>query len=179
VTESAGGSLLRKFLIGFLFVIVTGSMAAAQSSNYVGLSTGLPLTLNAHYGAADVFGQNTDLRILGRVQFIGVFGLSAVADVIHHFRDQGSLSAPYAGGGVGAGFATASSGGMSVSAVMWDIHGLGGYLHQIDEAWGVFGEMNLGVGVVGVGVADSAGNTVSAGGVGITYALRLGVNYSF
>lgn len=171
--------VLRKLLIGLLVVVAAGSAAFAQNRNYIGASTGVPLALNVHYGFADMFGVNTDLRVIGRVQFIGAFGLAAVADAIHHFRTD-SLSAPYAGGGVSAGFATASSGATSVAAVMWDIHGLGGYQHRIDDNWAVFGELNLGVGSVGVAVVDGrTGQAASAGGVGVTYAVRLGASYHF
>lgn len=171
--------MFRKFVVGLILVLGMGSIAAAQGGHYFGVSTGVPLTVNAHYGAVDLFGQDTDLRITGRVQFLGAFGISAAADVIHNFRSAGSRSAPYAGGGVGAGFATATSGNTSVAVVIWHVHGLGGYSHQIDEAWSVFGELNLGLGAIGVGAADSRGNTASAGGVGVTYALRIGANYAF
>ena len=160
-------------------MVAAGSAGFAQNGNYVGASTGVPLAVNFHYGFADVFGANTDVRVIARLQFINAFGLSAVADVIHYFRTD-SLSAPYAGGGLAAGFATASSGGTTASAVMWDVHGLAGYQHRINPEWSVFGELNLGVGSYGLAVADSRSGQAAAGGVvAATYAVRLGVNYYF
>src|SRR5690625_4524458 len=107
---SDGGMNLRRLLIGLLFMVAAGSAGFAQNGNYVGASTGVPLAVNFHCGFVDVFVANTDVRVIARLQFINAFGLSAVADVIHYFRTD-SLSAPYAGGGLAAGFATASSGG--------------------------------------------------------------------
>lgn len=161
---------MRKFLIGLLLIIAASSAASAQSNNYFGASTGLPLTLNVHYGFADMFGPDMDLRILGRLHFGGGFGLSAAGDFIYHFRDAAQLSAPYAGGGAGLGIFGASG----ASAFMWDIHGLAGYQHRINQDWSVFGELNLGLGVVGVAVAGA-----SASAVGVTYAVRLGGSYFF
>ncbi len=163
---------MRKYLLSLLLILSIGSIASAQQSgNYAGGSTGYPHIIAAHYGFAELFGSDIDLRLSASFSLQNVSGMAATGgtltgDALFHFR-SGGLSAPYAGGGLTLGIGSVAGG---ASGFMWDIHGLGGYQYQLNPDLSAFGELS-----VGFRSYHAGGHSLSGLGLG----LRVGANYYF
>lgn len=171
---------MRRILVVLIVISAVGCTGAAQSGNYAGVSTGFPLTVNLHFGVSDLFAPDTDLRLAGSIYLFLLRGVTVNADVIRHFRADGSSSAPYAGGGAGVGYSTAVIGNMRSGTLVWNVHGLAGYQHQYSDNWGLFGELHLGVGRLTVRTTDVRSDELSSvSSFAPSFAFRLGVNYFF
>lgn len=183
---------MRKFLVSLIAVAALGAGAAfAQGGSWVGLSTGYPFGVTLHYGMEDLFSPGMDLRLNLRGDFGGgtltggvtysVFSVSVGGDLLYGLADLSTdpnLN-PYVGGGLTLGFAGGStSDGVSIGGLAYDIHGLAGAEYLVASSFGIFGEVQLGFGQAAA-AAVVGGTTVSQAVSGLTYALRLGVNYHF
>ncbi len=164
---------MRKYLLSLLLILSIGSIASAQQSgNYAGAGLGYPYIVSAHYGFADMLGNNLDLRVAGGMHMYTFSSFAVSGDVIYHFRNVDPVSAPYAGGGLTLAFGGGSALGVSYSGFMWNVHGLGGYQYRFDPSWSVFGELQLGYSSWSVGSSIYSFSGLSAG-------TRIGVNYYF
>jgi len=188
---------MRKFLVTLIAVAALGSGAALAQGYWAGASTGYPFGVTLHFGIEDLLSPGVDLRVNLRGDLIrgsstGVtysgFAVGVGADVLYSLSDMVTDSPvlPYVGGGLMLGFVSGSATTTGsppqtagIGGISYDIHGLVGAEYPINPTWGVFGEGQLGYGAAAAAAADQFGNIVSASTSGLTFALRLGVNYHF
>ena len=150
-------------------VQVVGSPTISQSpleTQWFGVSTGFPLSMNMHYGLNDIITKDLDLRFNGTL-IAGNFSplqmiLGIGVDALYNFEnpDDPQLGL-YAGGGLGA---VIYIGALTGAPLNIDAHGVIGAEYRFSE-YGVFGEVNVG--------------NAFATKFGLGAALRLGFNYHF
>ena len=136
-------------------VLMTGAVGA-QSGTYAGASAGFPLLLNAHVGFTDLIASGVDLRLNlggalfgvdGFVVFFGVVG----ADALYRFAsDADAVARPYAGAGLGAGFAGGGGAGEFGAGFALNVAGVVGFEHRPHDV-GYFLELRGNLTVPGEG----------------------------
>ena len=150
-------------------VQIASNPAISQSpleTQWFGVSTGFPLSINMHYGLDNIITQDLDLRFNGSL-LAGSFSplqmiLGIGVDLLYNFDnpDDPQLGV-YAGGGLGG---VVYIGATTTLPFNIDIHGVVGAEYRFTE-YGVFGEVNVG--------------NAYANNFGLGAALRLGFNYHF
>lgn len=136
-------------------VLMTGAVSA-QSGTYVGASAGFPLLLNVHAGFTDLIASDVDLRLNlggamigvdGFLAFVGVVG----ADALYRFASDGDAAAgPYAGAGLGAGFAGGGGAGEYGAGFALNVAAVVGFEHRAHDV-GYFLELRGNLTVPGDG----------------------------
>lgn len=155
-----------KRLLITLLALATLALGSAQAQNWIGLRTGYPLGVTAHYGIANALANDFDLRISANVRFRRndnvEFGLGL--DAMNVVAVEGPFEV-YIGGGPAIDFGRRGT--------LIDIHGLlGAEFRFIDlglEPLGIFLEGTLGIGI-GLGGRSSQFPTAGA---------AFGFNYRF
>lgn len=183
---------MRKVIVALIAVVSLGAGTAfAQSGYWAGASTGLPFGITLHFGMEEVFTPELDVRFSlqgrsygGRVagETFSFFVVTVGADALYNLDlDADPNLSVYVGGGLSLGLASGSTSPSNVShgGAAYDIHALAGAEYLVAPNWGIFGEGQLGYGVVAGAAAAPGGTVVSATDSGATFALRLGVNYHF
>ena len=129
--------LLRTIVVALVLALVAGS---AHAQNWLGLRTGYPLGLTAHYGIEDALAAGSDLRVSGRIEAIGGsprFGVGV--DILRTISVEQPFSV-YVGGGPAI---SVGGGGAYVQ-----VHGLLGGEYRFTDLdlapLGIFGEFSLG-----------------------------------
>lgn len=181
---------MRKLLVMAvsIFLLSTGAAfaqdddtaldVAPDGDTWVGLSTGYPLGLTAHYGLGDAIGDGIDLRFNGRFTFASVLGVSQIgfnvgADALFNIPVDLDELKVYAGAGPSLGFEVRSSNvtaGANAGGFALGAQGLAGAEYLVTDEIGVFGEFRVGFGFV-TGIPNVALNFVPT--------LALGANYHF
>ncbi len=152
---------MRKLLVTIVSVFLLSAGAAfAQDEDtidvapdgdtWVGVSSGYPLGLTAHYGLGDALGDGVDLRFNGRFTFASAvtataFGFNVGADALFAIPIDADDLSVYAGAGPNLGFVSATTvSGASAGGVSIGAQALVGTEYDISDDIGVFGEFRLG-----------------------------------
>lgn len=174
---------MRKVLIAVVGALLLTGVAFAQNDDtaldvapsgdtWVGLSTGYPLGLTAHYGLGDALGDGIDLRFNGKFSFFGGlvssgFGFNIGADALFAIPVDSENLSVYAGAGPNIGFASSTVSSVTTGGFAVGAQALAGAEYDVAEQIGVFGEFRLGFAYI-TSLNFSADPT-----------LALGVNYHF